>query len=147
MLALVINILWFGLMAQNTGYHEDFGSGSIPAESDISVAYTSAIVNSDELNLQITQGAGNYSRINISDNNAGYKVYPNPAIDYLVVTSAKKAIKEITITGLSGKVLKHQKYLGSKHKTTIDLRHLKNGFYILQVTGDENNLKIPFIKE
>ena len=70
----------------------------------------------------------------INDNNFNHSIYiyPNPASDFLKITSTDDIIdyKWITITDLNGKVLKSTY---TQIDQPIEIRDLTNGIYILTI--------------
>lgn len=70
----------------------------------------------------------------INDNNSNHSIYiyPNPASDFLKITSTDDIIdyKWITITDLNGKVLKSTY---TQIDQPIEIRDLTNGIYILTI--------------
>lgn len=99
---------------------------------------------------------------NITDDSAGisenlvqkflYKVYPNPAQDYLNFNYISENIQEvftISITDLQGKKLENTSFtpLNGNHQFPIDISSYASGIYILDVQTASYNRSFKFIKE
>ncbi|WP_189663198.1 MULTISPECIES: DNRLRE domain-containing protein [unclassified Polaribacter] len=69
-----------------------------------------------------------------------FKVFPNPALDQIVITS-KTSIKNATVYSLLGKVmLNNPKSTENRTKLSLDLRSLSKGLYILQLEDSLGNI-------
>ncbi len=66
-------------------------------------------------------------------------VYPNPATEWIHINSNKK-IENSAIYDLNGKLLT------STHKTTINVKNIPAGIYILEVKTDEGVYRAKFVK-
>jgi len=68
--------------------------------------------------------------------NLNVVIYPNPATNYLMINSIK-TVDKVELSDLTGKVL-----ITSKNETKINISHLQNGFYLVQIyIGDKVNTK------
>lgn len=82
-------------------------------------------------NVADNQGVGveNYDTSNLSV----FKVYPNPATDFLTIYSENDVnIKNVKIYDLQGKMIQNIQYNYSK----IDISQIKSGVYIIQITTE-----------
>lgn len=72
-----------------------------------------------------------------SDKAAAISVFPNPVVDILNISS-EEAIKEISVTDVSGKVIA----TFNNVDTSIDLSFLTKGYYIIKVVDNSNAIFI-----
>ncbi|MCC5921838.1 MAG: S8 family serine peptidase [Cyclobacteriaceae bacterium] len=82
--------------------------------------------------------------LSISEEVGSLKVYPNPVSQVLNIDSSITNSENAyySIISLSGNSLVSKKLRGSQ----IDISHLSNGVYILQVNDDKTSSRIKFIK-
>ncbi|NOY37151.1 MAG: carbohydrate-binding protein [Chlorobi bacterium] len=73
---------------------------------------------------------------NREDPKTNIRIYPNPADDYLHITSLK-AIQSVSVYSLTGKKL--QEINGNYWQVTMDVRDLKPGCYLLRVKMESGN--------
>jgi ELWxxDGT repeat protein len=74
------------------------------------------------------------------------QIYPNPVKDKLIVMmEANQGDKQITITGLNGKIFYQKNTITSK--TTIDTGHLMEGVYVVHVRDNNGVSSYKVIKE
>ncbi|GAB2465871.1 hypothetical protein GCM10011375_33710 [Hymenobacter qilianensis] len=90
----------------------------------LDVAFGSALVTSDVV-LSTTN----------NQTNASFDLYPNPASDYLIITSSAMAF-ELIIQDLNGKVVLKSSFSGKTNK--IAIHQIKKGLYIATVKSDKN---------
>lgn len=65
------------------------------------------------------------------------KVFPNPAIDYIQISTGAAIIKKIVITNIFGKEVKvFQHYNNAQH----DISELKPGLYIIRMLDEKNKI-------
>lgn len=76
-----------------------------------------------------------------SANKAKVSIYPNPAIDYLNVTSASK-ISSVEIFDISGK-----KVSAELVDNAVDVQNLSKGAYVIKITDASGTTTQKFIKE
>lgn len=80
--------------------------------------------------------------LGITENeNINFKVYPNPAFDYLFLEGIQNS--EISVMDISGKVVLSSNIAGK----SIDISSLKPGLYIIKTMIDNVNQYAKFIKE
>ena len=65
--------------------------------------------------------------------NSDFVIFPNPTSDNIHITSKKSEIKSVTIYSSLGKMVLQPKLIPS---ATIDLSHLTDGIYFLQIESD-----------
>ena len=71
-----------------------------------------------------------------------FSVYPNPAVDFINIDSDKE-IANVSVTNLTGNLL-----ILKNNMTTVDVRNLNTGIYILTVTfADGSNSVRKIIKK
>jgi alpha-tubulin suppressor-like RCC1 family protein len=71
-------------------------------------------------------------------------IYPNPVKDFITIQNPENyPIDTISISDLTGKKVYEQK--GSS--TTINVKHLQNGLYLLQTNSEGKNSVTKFIKQ
>jgi len=70
-------------------------------------------------------------------------VYPNPVLNNLTIEVPQKAV--IEILNIEGQIIKTIN--DSEKKTTIDLKNLSNGIYMINIKTDNEFVTKKFIKE
>ena len=71
-------------------------------------------------------------------------IFPNPIKDILAIQNPSNLpIEKITITDLTGKKVLEQKPISN----TVNVDHLQNGMYFLEITSEEKNSTLKFIKQ
>ena len=72
-------------------------------------------------------------------------MYPNPSSGMLnIKTNIKDA--ELSIVDLSGRLIQYQKL--EKYHTSLDVKHIRDGFYIVRVfNGDEKEERKLILKK
>jgi hypothetical protein len=95
--------------------------------------------NSDTIMVDVVTGMGVGGSSTLS-------VFPNPVTEYFTVTSSQE-LSEIRLYEISGRMAGNWVPV-DKHKTTIDIRNLKAGLYLLMVCNglEIRNFKICLIK-
>lgn len=73
-----------------------------------------------------------------------FRIYPNPAKDYLNLENLPKEISHIRILDLQGRIVFEQQKLKT---SSINITHLKEGEYILIVEGNRFIQKLKFLKK
>ena len=63
-------------------------------------------------------------------------VYPNPATEYIIISNDLKEEASLSITDLNGKVILFENIIG---ENKIDVSHLSNGSYILNIESNRIN--------
>lgn len=91
----------------------------------------------DDIKLQLLQQEGGIKEVN----NSSFKIYPNPANDFLSLDFKEQSLKPkiITIYNLMGQVVKTISTSNSQ-KEKIDISELNKGFYILKVFENDKYL-------
>jgi hypothetical protein len=69
---------------------------------------------------------------------SSFKVYPNPAKDYLMVSSSHAEVANISIIDFSGKTLINTRVEGPENK--IETAHLPAGIYFLRLSGSKGEM-------
>ena len=98
------------------------------------------VIRADDYGIFVSSGLG------LTDfSNSKFKMYPNPAQDYLFISLPNKgAIKGYEVYDISGKkVMFNSKFTNNK----INVSSLSSGFYFLKVETDTVELVSKFIKE
>jgi len=75
-------------------------------------------------------------------NSIDFKVYPNPATNYLTIETPQQAV--IEITNIEGQLIKS---IVASGKTNIDVSSLTSGVYIVQVKSEKVCKVGKFVKE
>ncbi len=79
--------------------------------------------------------------------NLGFKLYPNPVKDIMILESDVKIINPaIKIFSLEGRLLSTQN-LEFEKQTSLDVSRLSNGIYLLQITSEGKQITYKFMKE
>jgi len=68
---------------------------------------------------------------------ADFKIYPNPAQDYVSIEVGNTEGLRLTLTDLTGRIVLQQPLFGSPH--TLPLAGLPNGIFALRITDSQNN--------
>ena len=69
--------------------------------------------------------------------NKNLLIYPNPAINFIKIQNAN--FSSVSITDITGRVLQRQQCVGLDVET-IDISHLKQGIYLVQLYGNDGNI-------
>jgi len=89
------------------------------------------------LMVEIDQTVG----INSFANDVAVKVFPNPAIDEVVIDlTEKKSLERVTLTDVNGKVLWDNSYGQSKNlsRVIIPVSQLKPGLYLVRIAAENS---------
>lgn len=79
--------------------------------------------------------------------NLGFKLYPNPVKDIMILESDAKIINPvIKIFSLEGRLLSTQN-LEFERQASLDVSTLSKGFYFLQITSEGKQITYKFMKE
>ena len=78
------------------------------------------------------------------NNEIAFSVAPNPAKGHVVITY-DKAISRITITSVTGQVVKEQNFAAGSINPSLDIAGLANGTYMLRVTDADNKTGVQKI--
>ncbi|MFZ5554192.1 MAG: T9SS type A sorting domain-containing protein, partial [Bacteroidota bacterium] len=70
-----------------------------------------------------------------------WKIFPNPATDYLLIEGQLQGDEEIKIYSSEGKLLKREKIV----QPQIHLAGLANGMYIIEITGKTSSEKFRIV--
>lgn len=73
--------------------------------------------------------------INIIDKSELFNIYPNPAIDRIIITNAYDQKASMSIYNMAGSVLMQQELTGNKN--TIDISSLAPGMYLIKLFNAE----------
>jgi hypothetical protein len=97
-------------------------------------------------NLSLTGNFGLFSSL-VTIKNVGVSVFPNPAKDVIHVNIPNpEKIQIIEVITPEGQILKHAKP-NKNGITTIDIRELSSGTYILKVSGKQEASSFKFVKK
>ncbi|MFO7868759.1 MAG: T9SS type A sorting domain-containing protein [Bacteroidales bacterium] len=126
------------------------GQGSTSIQNMYSYVYTiNETYNNTILYFRLKQtdynGIYSYSNIishSVENKHANITVYPNPASDYISVSTQQDNILSITIQNRYGQI-ELQTYSGEK----IDVRNLSPGTYIVTINTQNNRTQKLFVKK
>jgi hypothetical protein len=90
---------------------------------------------SDEIQLTLTNQPSSVFR---QEFNNMVSVFPNPVYQKVVRLSSEKGLIHISITNLSGMLIKEWKFNGSPVTTTLQLDNVPAGIYLLEVEMKDN---------
>lgn len=79
-----------------------------------------------------------------SENIPNIRIYPNPSVSKITVKGEK--LEKIIILNQNGKIVSIHKALKGNNKLVIDLNHLSNGVYFVQVTSSKGQVTKKIIK-
>lgn len=65
-------------------------------------------------------------------------IYPNPAIDYVKVSSSKKGINSIHVSNLIGMSVLQRQYKSSRSELMLEISSLSSGIYNLTIKLEDN---------
>ena len=83
------------------------------------------------------QNCGGGKAASVANSNAGVKVYPNPASDFLNVVNEKGRISTVEIINLNGQVVQTSQKGRSASAAKLDVNALPAGIYFVRITTDE----------
>ena len=93
-------------------------------------------------------GIENWSQIIFADcksNTFKTEIYPNPATDYIKVSSEIEDKSIMRIINLDGREVKNLPLISKQ--TLVDIRELTSGVYIIEINGKTNNKQIKLHKQ
>ncbi len=99
------------------------------------------IILAYSMNYIVLSGEEWASGIN-QNKNTTVQIYPNPAVDKIYIKSAKN-ILGYSIYNLSGTCVKRS----ANSTALIDIKQLKEGYYLLQLITESKSVTISFIKQ
>ncbi|MFZ9504511.1 MAG: T9SS type A sorting domain-containing protein [Cyclobacteriaceae bacterium] len=76
-----------------------------------------------------------------------FKLFPNPATEYLSLSGIKGAIQEVRITDMAGRAMRPAQIQKTADRVTISLNELPEGLYILNIKSESGNHRMRFIKK
>lgn len=76
---------------------------------------------------------------------AKLKVYPNPSVDILTISSDYTAGDNYTITDISGRQVMNGNITSNSY--VVDVHTLPNGVYVINITGAKASDKVQFVKQ
>lgn len=80
--------------------------------------------------------------LGLTENNKNpISIYPNPSSTYININTTEK-IKTVTVTDLTGKII-----LNQQDSNKIDIHHLSNGVYLININTDNSQSIQKFIKK
>jgi len=84
--------------------------------------------------------------VSTTEHDASFRIFPNPAVDYLVVETANNQPSELIIYSIQGQLLKRQ-FIQQTEVISVDELH--SGVYILEVVSkaDDKKSTVKFIKQ
>jgi len=84
--------------------------------------------------------------VNTIQRDASFRIFPNPAVDYLVVETSNNQPSEVIIYSIQGQLIKRQ-FIQQSDVVAID--ELNTGIYILEVVSkvDDKKSTLKFIKQ
>lgn len=88
-------------------------------------------------NIAIANDEGDNDDVIIQQSNDDIRIYPNPAIDYIMVTQSSK-VDKVWIYNILGKKVKSYKVENPDAK--YDIRDLPRGMYIVRLVNHEGEL-------
>jgi len=80
----------------------------------------------------------------IPHNDDAVDIYPNPADDNFSIRMTTGAYQHYTIKNLLGQMLVHEPLLGTE--TSVDIRDMRPGLYLISFSGSAGNVTLRFIK-
>jgi hypothetical protein len=93
-------------------------------------------------------GIENWSQIIFGDcksNTFKTEIYPNPATDYIKVSTEMEDQSIMRILNLDGREVKNLPLISKQ--TLVDIRELTSGVYIIEIKGKTNNKQIKLYKQ
>lgn len=74
-----------------------------------------------------------------------FSVYPNPARDYITVSSSSKTDRLFRVRDLTGRIVKE--FVRSSEKSSLDVQNLPEGIYFIESSVEGQRLTKKFIKK
>jgi hypothetical protein len=90
--------------------------------------------------------AGTTGTEDIDSENIDFRIFPNPASDYLIVESIFERINQIKIYSIEGNLIHEELLNSSDDNIKISLRYFSAGIYIIDCISDKFSKKIKVIK-
>lgn len=117
------------------------------AKPDSSTLYTCRIYNNDSCNKVLPVKVNIYNNISIDPTGEDIKLhlYPNPAIEKIIVAHSSNQSLEFMITNIQGIEIK--KGILESLETSIEVSTFSPGIYFLQVKGGNFRKALRFIKQ
>jgi len=122
------------------------GSYTYTKDSDGSVLASGASFTSSEATEFCLNATNGYDYTSYDATAAvvtDVEMYPNPAKDFLTVQLKDQRMETYTITNLMGQRVD----AGSLNKSTIDVRQLDAGVYVIEFSSDKKTLSQKFVKQ
>ena len=119
--------------------------GSVPM---IQSQYNDMYKNADHFGLMILVDPDQVAtKTNDFSNQSDFRIYPVPAKDYLTIsnTSGNHLPTFVTISSLTGQVIKNESFFGNTHQFNIEA--FETGIYIVKVVRGKNSLTKKIIKQ
>ncbi|MBK6263466.1 T9SS type A sorting domain-containing protein [Marivirga sp. S37H4] len=120
----------------------------------INFDYAEANSNNVQLKAYINDFVFTTNTVNIVTSNkqkklnAGLKLYPNPAVDFVNVTVEGMNIVELSVYTANGQFVKNQRVKQTEKQAQLNIADLKQGMYLLQVKDAKGALRTKrFIKQ
>lgn len=84
----------------------------------------------------------------VENHSTSFQIFPNPVIDALFINTNLNAIKNATIRihSIEGKVWHQEKFINPSSKYSLDVSHLPEGMYGLQIYSNQINHIQKFLK-
>ena len=98
-------------------------------------------LHSEEVSVKtLVEGEG------VEENVAAFNIYPNPAVDKLVI-EAESTVETVSIYTLTGVIVGQQSTVNGQQSMSIDVTSLNSGVYFIKVVTNEGETVQRFIKK
>ncbi len=106
--------------------------------------HDSLIYQTDSLKYMNCFYQKTYVGINKINPKLNYRIYPNPAEDYIIISSDDNQKSIVEISNIQGQILIKQALINDNQ---INLHKVKSGIYFVKIISDKNILTYKIIKE
>jgi|GEM_PF-1612207 len=135
-----------------TGYYWVFGDGTTSNDSaavhtflpGLSTQYTVMLVVYNDCGTDTVYRGVTVAVDDIAGSDAAVTLQPNPANDYVVVTSDKAVMNELYLMNSIGSIVRKEKALSGR-TFRLDTEGLPSGHYMLSIRTSSGNLNKPLI--
>jgi len=92
-------------------------------------------------NIAVDEFTGVYENISI------YKIYPNPANDYVIINYENAKFTQLELINSIGQILFTQDITNFLNNFKLDISEFPSGFYTIRLTNNDKSINLKFIKK
>lgn len=143
------------LYAQDTSQTSIVSSGAHVTNSSGQLTWSigQVIASSNDVNgVLLTEGFHQVDHVvtlppTLSASDQVIKVYPNPAIDFVMIQSSGAAIGAYTLINIEGKVMDEKSEVDFSRNPEISLQELAAGTYLLTLQIEDQVRRVKIVKQ